>query len=254
MAIHYRFRFLAGHGLLPTILLAGFGAADLWRRGTVWKIGLVLSLALWPAWHRDLKGAHWIWADTALASLAGWSNNVQRVTTQPIHIEKFWEPIALAIEAHTKPDELFACNLDYAGGLLSVLSHRATTGGMLGEVKPSQPQDPISNARLLVWIKETESDLPAPTAPSGQAGRPPRKLESVVLQHHLQPLGETEIATLYLNRFPAGRRKVTPAAIPWWLAFGTVGLAAGAIAWDLGRTRFLERSPRRRFHSAPHPA
>lgn len=223
MVVFYRFRLLAGHGLLPVVLLAGLGAADLWKRGTACRVGLMASLCLWPVWHQGLDGAAWKWADTSIVTLASAREGSKRITTEPLYIERFWEPIGLALQSQTTPDELFACNTHYGAGLLTVLSGRSTTTGMLGEITPPK-QDPIANARLLVWLKESAQ------------GRPSRQMEKVALQYHLQPLGETDISYLYFNNRPQGRRQTRKAVLPWWLSTVLIGFLAGWLVSDLRKT------------------
>jgi hypothetical protein len=93
---------------------------------------------------------------------------------------------------------------------------------MLREFGDRPKSAQIRPARMIVWLKE-------PTA------KIPREMEQTALQYHLQPLGETEIAYLYLNPHPTGKRKVTRAVVPGWVAVGLILLAVGVTVWDLKR-------------------
>ena len=62
-------------------------------------------------------------------------------------------------------------------------------------------------------------------------------MNEAVLRYRLQPLGETEIAYLFLNPSPTGKRRVVPAVVPWWVTSSGILLAAAVAAVDLSRSR-----------------
>ncbi len=227
MLVSYRFRFFAAQGLFPLLLLAGQALdrlAGKIRPAGLAGLGLTGLALVSPTLYHSPKdpGIHWAWADSTLPILAGRPQPVARGTANPLFHAKFMEPLALGVRAHTRPEDLIWCRFPYFGGMLSVLTERATTNGMLREFQERSREAQIRLARMIVWLKDPVAKVP-------------REMEQTALQYHLQPLGETEIAYLYLNPHPTGKRKVTPAVLPWWVASGLMGLAVAAAVWDLKR-------------------
>ena len=229
MAWGYRFRFLATQGLFPWLLLAGLtldwliGQADK-RSSKKWMAGALMGLLfLAPTLHRNPEqGARLAWADTTLVLLAGGPQQVTRPTAQGLFHEKFMSELSLAIEAHTTPEELIYSNIPYLAGMLTVLTGRATTNQMLREMADRTEEDQIRPAKLILWLKD----------PTGQR---PRALQAAALKYHLRPLGETEIAYLYVNPRATGKKRAELPIVPIPLALGLVGILTAATVWDFKR-------------------
>lgn len=224
----YRSRFLATQGLFPWLLLAAVALDRLIERIRQPWAGLLLlaGLALLsPSLHfspGQTTAPHVAWADTTLSTLSGFSPPTVRGTGLPVYNEKFMEELAEAVRAHTEPDELIYSNVNYLAGMMTAFTGRAATNQMLREMADRPAGEQIPQARLILWIKEL-------------SGKRSLMMEEAVVEHHLRPLAETQIAYLFLNLHPRGRRHVTPAVFPWWAASCAILLAAVAAAWDLSR-------------------
>ena len=228
----YRSRFLATQGLFPWLLLAAvaldwlFGQMERepdkklrWRAGAKLLLGLLL---LSPSLHFSDGRTTWVWADTTFPALSGLIPTRPRGTSNTVYNEKFMGELAQAVRTHTQPDELIYSNVNYLAGMMTAFTGRAATNRMLREMADRPAREQIPQARLILWVKEL-------------TGKRSREMEEAVVEHHLQPLAETEIAYLFLNPRPAGRRHVVPAVFPWWVASCVMLLAAAAAAWDLSR-------------------
>ncbi len=231
----YRFRFFATQGLFPWMILAGVAleaAAGKLRRP--WKAVLVL-LALGfasPTLHVGPSGWKIVWADATLFHLTESVPSKERATANPLFFSKFMEPLAKEVRAHTSPEELIYSNISYFAGMIRVVTERAMTNQLLREM-PEQPLDhQIRAARLIVWLKESLEGPPSP------------RLQALALRYHLRPVAETEVAILYLNPQPAGRRQVSAPVMPWQSAVGIILLVGLLIARDLRRCGDITRGRR----------
>ncbi len=223
MGLLYPFRFFSAQGLFPWLLLAGLTLENGMKRSSKkgWvAAGLFLFSALSPTLRATPEGIRWVWADTTFLQLSGLSTGVPRVTQQPLFHESLMRDLVKTIVAHSEPDDLIGCNLPYIGGMLSVLTGRATTTEMLGEMNNHPRDGPIEPAKVIVWLKN----------PSERSNLPEG------LKHYgLEPIAETELAWILKNPQAMGRRRVTKAVVPWGLAWGGLTLVLALIVWDLKR-------------------
>lgn len=221
----YKFRFLATQGLFPWLLLAGVALDRLAERiRPAWAAGLLLAgLALLsPSLHFSSGRAVAAWGDTALTGLSGLAPLHPRGTGQQTYFDKFMNPLTAEILRLTGPGDLIYSNVNYLSGMLTAATGRACTNQMLREMEDRPDSEKIPPARLIVWLK----DLP------GKSGE---EREKTVAKYGLEPAGETEIAYLFLNPRPEGRRRPVPAVLPWWAASFGILLAAAVAARDLSR-------------------
>jgi hypothetical protein len=216
----YRSRFLATQGLFPWLLLAAV-ALDGLKGKLVMKLLLGLLL-LSPSLHLSDGRMRLAWVDTTFPTLVGLVPARPRGTANTVYNEKFMGELTEAVRSHTRPDELIYSNVNYLAGMMTAFTGRAATNQMLREMADRPAREQIPQARLVIWVKEL-------------SGERSREMEGAVVEHHLRPLAETEIAYLFLNLRPAGRRHVTPALFPWWVASCSMLLAAAVAAWDLSR-------------------
>ena len=185
-----------------------------------WAVGLLLAGLLlgtpginWSSSEHPLghRGLHWAWADTTLAMLAGRQTVIPRATAQPVFREQFLNELVETVQETTHPDELITSNYDYIALMLSARTGRAVTN--------LRREDQIAPARLAVCIKDP-------------AGQPSGNLQEAISRHSLSLVRETEIALVYQNPKAEGQKKIRPAVVPWWVGFGLIGLAFGAVVWD----------------------
>ncbi len=221
----YRFRFLATQGLFPWLLLAAVALDWIIERiRRPWAAGLLLAgLALLsPSIHFSTGRGSAAWADTTLSALSGLGPSIPRGTGVPVYNQKFMGELIEEVRGHTEPDELIYSNMNYLAGMMTAFTGRAATNQMLREMADRPAREQIPQARLILWLKDL-------------SGERSREMEEAVVEHHLRPLAETEIAYLFLNLRPEGRRHVAPAVFPWWVASCVILLAAAVAAWDLTR-------------------
>ena len=222
----YRFRFLATQGLFPWLLLAAVALDWIVERiRRPWAAGLLLAglLLISPSLHCSSGRSALAWGDTTLSGLSGLVPPLPRGTGNPVYNQKFMGELTEVVRRHTEPDELICSNVDYLAGMMTAFTGRATTNQMLREMADRPLREQIPQARLIIWLKDL----------SGQRSR---EMEEAVVEHHLRPLAETEIAYLFLNLRPEGHRQRVPAVVPWWAASLGILLAAVAAAWDLSRS------------------
>ena len=222
----YRFRFLATQGLFPWLLLAAV-ALD-WIVEKIrkpWAVVPLLAglLLVSPSLHFSAGQTALSWGDTTLSGLSGLVPPRPRGTGNPIYNEKFMGELIEAVRSHTEPEELICSNMNYLAGMMTAFTGRATTNQMLRETADRPLREQIPQARLIIWLKDL----------SGQRSR---EMEQAVVEHHLRPLAETEIAYLFLNLRPTGHRQMAHAVVPGWVASLGILLAAVAAAWDLSRS------------------
>lgn len=226
MLAGYRARFLATQGLFPLLLLGGIALDSFGEkiRNRWVGVGLLALLVLGsPSVHFSEKNRPAVvWGDTTLGILSGLSPGAPRGTNQPLYQAKWMDDLAGAVKAQTLPNDLIYCNISYIGGMLSVLTGRATTNQMLREMADRPLAEQIRPARVVAWIKDPSGTV-HPTA------------EEAAFRFHLRPIGETELAFLYYNPNAQGQRRVVGAVVPWWLVFGIMGLAGGIAFLDLKR-------------------
>ncbi len=225
MGISYPARFLATQGLFPLLMLGGIGLDSLWQKTRLRGVlgtGLVLLLLASPSVHVSAQKRRLAWGDTTLTVLSGRVPAIPRGTAHPLYQSKLIGELAEIVQKQTRPEELIYSNIHYLGGMLSVLTGRATTNQMLREMADRPLADQIRPARVIVWLKDPTGLL----RPSAQ---------EAVLEFHLRPLGETELAYVFYNPAAREQRQTVRAVVPWWLAWGLMALVGGLALRDLKR-------------------
>lgn len=229
MASSFAFRWLSGEGLLPVILLAGYGLGDLSHRLSRWRPcvisrGLALAalgglLVMSPSFLLGPSGMECRWLDTAPFHLLNWSG-VERKAMDVQLYNPYTEQLAKTVEGLSHPREIIWSNAAYVGGMVAALAHRPTSSAMFYEVPPARPFDPIAAAQWIVWFKIA----PLPDTPA---------LEGLVRRYQLTLVAEDEIALLFRN--PAANRLANHphAVIPWWLAVVLLCILLSVSVWDL---------------------
>ena len=106
---------------------------------------------------------------------------------------KFTDPLIKIIRENSSPDDIIYSDVSYAAGMLSVLSGRAISCGMLPEVRPYRGFDQIGSAKLIVWFKETD-------------GTYAEKLGEIVNTYALEKVAENDVASVYKSL--SGRAKI----------------------------------------------
>ena len=239
IAYPFTFRWLSGEGLLPTILLAGYGLGTLahhlsqrWRWGGLEELGLVMFLSgavlLSPSVVVDAGRWHWRWPDTAPFHLLNWPA-LQPSVEETQLVNRYTEPLSRTVAAGTPPGAIVWSNAPYAGGLVAALAARATSSFMFEEVPPSRPVDPFAVAQRLVWFKI----LPLPGTPA---------LETIIRRYDLQLVADTDLAMVFQNPHARELARHPRAIISWPPVFVLSCLLLGVVLWDFHRRSIEERA------------
>ena len=106
-----------------------------------------------------------------------------------IYFEKNYKEILDAVRAHSEKGDILWGNFNYAAGVVALLADRSTSTAMLPEVRPYEPIDPQSAAKLLIWFKEPDGNIP-------------KGMNEAVARYGLKRAAETGMVYIYQN--PSG--------------------------------------------------
>ena len=244
MAYPFTFRWLSGEGLLPLLVLAGFGLERIasWcgRRFSRLQAASWVSLLaigalmlgtptmavrtgpLSGVGEAEARRIEWRWPDSALLHLVG-TAAVQRKGTD-IHLYgPPTEHLARMVEAISQPGDVLWSNMNYGGGLVAALAQRPTSSAMFYEVPPARPFDPIASARWIIWFRVG----PLPTV---------EPLPRLVERLQLQFVEQTPLALVWRNPSAASLAHSPEAVIPLWLAGVLLCGLLGVVVWDFRRS------------------
>jgi hypothetical protein len=193
-------RFFSGLGLVGFIWLAALavdflyekavrGAAGRWAAGVAFVIGAVLFFhGLAPTLLWDVKKKELHFNGTFIRHF---NNSGADVKNASFYFPKGYQPIIDMVRRHTAANEIIWANSSYAGGIIGLLSGRATSSAMMREVRPSRAFDPVKSAKVLIWFKNAD-------------GRVPEGMAASVADNGLQLIAQTDYAYVFKN----------PAAVP----------------------------------------
>ncbi|NQT46721.1 MAG: hypothetical protein HQ593_04495 [Candidatus Omnitrophica bacterium] len=246
MAIKHRYRFLCGQGLFILSLMGGFsleaGYAAMRRyivdnkNRAIYLVMLpvVLVLALTfitPSIIVDSEkgSAGFNPRNSTFTNLVPGYREADefRANEVSIYHSRFTSELVGIIESNTKADDIILCNYSYVGGLLSVLTGRAISTGMLYEVMPIQAKfglDPVKVSSLVVWIKDPEKE--------GD-----KIFFSLVKKFKLKRIAETDIAYIYRNPKADTKSEVSDPIISLKLVYLLLLASFVAILWDIMRKK-----------------
>lgn len=235
MVYPFTFRWFTGEGTLPVVLLAGVGLEQTARWGAArwtlpgrawsWRILLaglaVLSPSITLGVHQPPRLA---WPDSTPFHLMGWPTITEK--GMDIHLATAkTEQLADLVARASRPGDILWSNMAYAGGLVALLAHRATSSAMLSEVAPAHPFDPIGAAQWIVWWKiEPWPDLP--------------RLTDLVRRYPLRDVADTDLAYVFHNPAAIQRARAPTAVISLGASLVLLCGLLGLAAWDLWRPRF----------------
>jgi len=217
-----RDRFLSGQGLVPLCFFAASALDFAWDRSASrsrpgrWGFWLFIAFLFFMVTPELASSASRPSARLEVSSPLreiGGVEGVVGIKGKTLYHPRFVRELVEAVRAKTGPADILYSNFPYAGGMVAVLAHRATSSVMLPEVLSWTSFDAKRAARWLIWFKD----------PSREPGM---YLDDFLLSSGLVPAGETELAWIFENpRVPAGRR-VRTAALGWPLihAFAFAGL------------------------------
>ena len=229
--VTHRHRLFSGQGLIPLCFFGAIVLDDAWKQlflkqSRLWRVlfwcGSIFLFHFFSMWILSspfTQGHSMIRGDSPLANWLGLSREYQTCEDVSVYDGERVHEIVRLIEANSKGGDIIFSNYNYAGGMLALFAHRATSNAMLAEVRPFQPFDEIAYARLILWFKE----------PSGEF---PKGLSFVIKKYGLKKIGETELVYLYLNEKSYFRRKMIPAQLPFRFCLSVFLFAFFAIVFE----------------------
>ncbi len=229
---NFRNRFFSAQAMLPIIFLGAAGIETLLeyarRKIPAWYGAAVLSIFIVSYifsptvfFTKDTR-VYCKWVYSVFSNLLLPDSNINhlpftRAMDASMYVPKFIDPLVAVIRNNSTPDDIVYADIPYAAGMLSVLSGRAISCGMLPEVGPFRIFDQIKSAKLLVWF--TEAD-----------GTYSKKLKEIADSYGLQKIAETDVASVYRNPSEGAHCRVPRPFIPVPTVFVILLLSAIAIA------------------------
>jgi hypothetical protein len=213
MAPLFWWRWVAGEGIVPLLMVAGVGIASVadamarrWRRLPPMVSMFALAAVTWlmPTVQILDGSIRWRWPDAALLHLTGLpaqEHPLDRAAYGP-HVERLAQEVRRRIGDERA---IVWSNTAYAGGLVATLAGRAVSSGMLYEVGPARPFDPIAAARVVLWWK-------MPPLP-GQLS-----LDEVRASYRLELVAGTDAALVFRQPAAESAAPGPHAVVPMWLA------------------------------------
>jgi hypothetical protein len=195
-------RFFGGPGLLGPSLLSG-QFIDRWLEKVPQRYlrpaasVLIAAIAFaGPALEWDLRSGEreWIAMDRSFTRAITAGQGHFRSNSYSVFFEDHYEEIAEVIREHSGPDDLLWSDFSYLAGILSAMTGRATTTGMLPEVRPYEKRDAMADARLLVWLKTAD-------------GKPHPRMAATAGKRGWKLLKETDMAFVFENPSPQASRR-----------------------------------------------
>ncbi len=221
LAFIYRNRIWSGQGLIPFVFLSALALDSIWEgfknRPRDLRVISILCASVFFVLYlfaptlefTPFKKSPSFFFSSRISLKQSDASGMDRVFVSE---ETFYHPVYVQqlvdlIRANSKPDDLLYTNFNYAGGMLGVLSQRATSSAMLPEVRAFKPQNELAAAKIIVWFKEVD-------------GRPPEVLYKIKSAYGLKEVGETEIACVFVNDKASGKKQVASADISKNVCFG----------------------------------
>ncbi|MFC1704565.1 ArnT family glycosyltransferase [Candidatus Omnitrophota bacterium] len=236
----YYYRTFSGQGIIPLIFLSAltvelvfvklsqrlkntFSSFDMRKSETIVSLSLLVSL-LFVSPTIVIQKNHTSFAllNSTYTNLIPGLKTVQRSNEMTMFFTKYFNEIKTIIQENSKPEDIIFCDKSYAGGLLSVISKRATSTAMMQEVRSFSEYDPIEAATIIIWMKNPEGSFDL-------------DLAKVIKRYRLVKIDETEFAHIYKNHFAKAKKIVKKAAVPSVFVFGALCFLIGACVLDISK-------------------
>lgn len=245
LVIRYPYRVFGGEGLLILAIFSGIALDNLYQRIarrfdygilTPFLIAAALiifspSIFVWTGpipWDGYKKVQFELRGSTLPRMVTYYQRHMESSSLiGPMETALVFDRILLdeteAVKENTKDDELIYSNIPYLAGLLGCLSGRFITTGMLYEITPYEKRDPVSDARLVVWLKEFD----------GKSSKA-RRLEA---KYKLRKIYEDGLVYIYKNDTPSAKAIKPIADLSYGQAAFLFLLFVLGIAFDLSRRK-----------------
>ncbi len=174
-------------------------------------------------WGPKPEERSWKIRETPAMIWTGFNADDPGIKAATIYYPKWIGQCVWMVKELSSERQIVFSNYDYAGGMVAVLSHRATSTAMLAEVRPFRDFDPIAYAHTVLWFKDLD-------------GEGLRYLSLAAARYGLQVAGETEIAYLLINPSATSQERVLPATVPFWacLVFLVMAMAGLFVPEEMG--------------------
>ncbi|QAT17198.1 hypothetical protein BU251_05360 [Candidatus Velamenicoccus archaeovorus] len=179
-------------------------------------------------WSPKPEERSWKICETPAMIWMGLDANDPGVKATTIYYPKWIGQCVWMVKELSSERQIIFSNYDYAGGMVAVLSHRATSTAMLAEVRPFRDFDPVAYAHAVLWFKDVD-------------GEGLRYLSLAAARYGLQVAGETQIAYLLVNPSAVCQERVIPATVPFWACLVFLVLAFAGLLVPEDKVGFLGR-------------
>lgn len=166
IAINYPYRYLSAQGVFGVVILAAVTLDFIYEKvsasGKLSAVYFLAAIVLFfsftvtisPDAQKDKRG---VFFNSTFINLIPALKNKERANEASLLINpKMYKSILENIEANTSVDDIIYSNSSYFAGLLSFLSGRATSSGMLSEIRPAHNFDPLAAAKLAIFITDID--------------------------------------------------------------------------------------------------
>ena len=220
----YPYRYISGQGLLGLIFLSAVGLDLFFQKKAAIPLvipWIILFILCSPtiAVTRN-KAVNFSIFNSTYINLVSFEKKIQRPNEYSLSSSKFMDELVRIVKTNSKDNDIISTNLPFMGTVISALAERADADAMLQEIDPGTWQDPVRQAKLIIWFKDKE-------------GRRDRKLSALVSAYHLEKVAETGIAHVYRNNVTRSRERVQRADIPNRFILLICLLAISVLVWDL---------------------
>ena len=245
MAFNYRYRFLAGEGLLPIVFFAGLGIENVYdllkkflaRKSVGARLALFYFISLFvfinvisptvSSYTTSTKGQKelaFFFRDSTLDNLLpNYKKHIRPLEINLVDSEAMeWINV---IEDNTARDDIICSNWAYVGGMLSAMTGRPNAAQTFYEIKrPDIPINEFGSSKLAVWLREIDGNYDM-TA-----------LEIAATKYKFKLIAETDKAKILLR---GGTFKSVPAkpVVKTGVAFSILCCAFLIIFYDFARPR-----------------
>jgi len=228
----FRYRFFNGEGLLPVVLLAGYGLSWVHERLAVRPIpvrakalALAVAVAAWacsPSMGVVQRPIAAAWGESTPWRLLTWMEQEPKGNDAGLY-EGWMEDAADRVRRLTASDEIIWCNYRFIATLLGSMADRAVSVGSLfyGSSRPQVGELMVSSS-VFVWIKDPDPDMVATH-------------RRVLERYSLELMEETDLAAFYRQPGVTARMQPVSAVVPLGVAWALLALLAGAGVWDYRR-------------------
>jgi hypothetical protein len=143
--------------------------------------------------------------DSSLSNFVFYCSRGVRRNEVTVYFPRLFSEIKDVIKNNSRDSDIIYANFSYTAGILSLLSHRATSTAMLREVKPFHPFDEIAVSKLIVWQKNPDDMKEEPL--------------HLIEKYHLNKIADTKLAFIYENPECRFKRERHSAVISYKMLF-----------------------------------